>query len=130
MLCTTVYATGNLSVEPILNKVYDSTAETIKVFGEFSVATHTTADLTVSSSDTLSTNSSRRYFYVSVRDGDGTALVKLQAVPTGNTTGDAGIALSADAQPYWEMPTDAIYTGHIIAHPKGTSTIRINVIEY
>jgi len=128
-----VFSATDISLEPLFNNTYNSTIKAIRVGSPSSTATNVSFDLTANSLDTISTNASRKYFYVGLRDASATSSVYVYLAATGGRTitTDAGILLSSDMNSSWEMPTNAVYTGHISAVSNNWGqTPGITVVEY
>ena len=142
VLMTSVVYASDISLEPLLNNVYNSTTQTVKaeisshggvqlpvlVENTNDTATNTRATLTKNSYDTLvSANTARKYLAISIVSRDN---VYINLETGGSAIKGEGIKISSDYTTYWEMPAGAVYTGVVSATCSNTTGTAIGIIEY
>lgn len=128
LMCSVAFA-SDISLEPLLNRVYDTDAKTIRVSiisqDTKAAATNTRSTLTANSYDTIVTaNVSRRYLSISIISHDN-VFVNLES--GGDAIKGEGFLISPDTM--WIMPAGAIYTGSVSATSSITGSA-IGIIEY
>ena len=141
LMCGVAFASTDISVEPLLNRVVDKTSNTVKMevgvdsgitlpvvnINTNDTATNTRATLTANSFDTLvSANSARKFLSISIVSRDN---VYINLETGGSAVKGEGIKISSDYTTYWEMPAGAIYTG-VISCTSSTTGTGIGIIEY
>ena len=118
-----------LSIEQLLNKIFNSTSNTIRTGSASTSARNLSFDLTINSFDTLlSANTDRRYLSISNVSNDS---VVINLCSVGEAKKDTGILIepvTSDTS-LWEMK-GAVYTGEICGMSRGGTSPKILVVEY